>query len=115
MWEEARVRSDSIIFLDMALGRWSYKDSKQAQPYRSRKDETGRRKGMIMRVCKREVFCERGWGVSLRSTTCKGMVTIPGGELRCTGNLCSERHSRPEVDERPLTINRLQNIVELSF
>lgn len=27
--------------------------------------------------------------MSLRSTTCKGMVTVPGGELRCTGNLCS--------------------------
>lgn len=36
-------------------------------------------------------------GVSLRSTTCKRMVTVPGGELRCTGNLCSERHSRPEA------------------
>lgn len=51
----------------------------------------GRREGMIMRVCRREVSCGRGWGVSLRSTTCKRMVTVPGGELRCTGNLCSER------------------------
>lgn len=31
----------------------------------------------------------RGRRVSLGSTTCKRMVTIPGGELRCTGNLCS--------------------------
>lgn len=46
---------------------------------------------MIMRVCRREVSCGRGWGVSLRSTTCKRMVTVPGGELRCTGNLCSKR------------------------
>lgn len=46
---------------------------------------------MIMRVCRQEVSCGRGWGVSLRSTTCKRMVTVPGGELRCTGNLCSER------------------------
>lgn len=56
-----------------------------------------KREGMIMRVYRREVFYERGWGVSLRSTTCKGMVTIPGGELRCTGNLCNERHSLPEA------------------
>jgi len=68
---------------------------------------------MIIRVCRREVSCERGWGVSLRSTTCKGMLTVPGGELRCTGNLCSERHSRPEVGERLLTINRLRNIAQL--
>jgi len=41
------------------------------------------------------------------------MLTVPGGELRCTGNLCSERHSRAEVGERLLTINRLRNIAQL--
>ena len=72
--------------------------------------DTGRSEGMIMRVCRREVFCERGWGVSLRSTTCKGMVTVPGGELRCTGNLCSERPLRLEAerlfDHKPLAKHR---------
>lgn len=101
----------------MDLDYRSYKRSESGPPLcwplRDEMSGTGRREGMIMRVRRREVSCERGWGVSLRSTTCKGMLIVPGGELRCTGNLCSERHSRTEVGERLLTIKRLQNIVEL--
>lgn len=118
-WEEARYKIGSDNFLKCGLRSPAVRRFETDPPLSAAgsegRMETREREGMIMRVCRREVFCERGWGVSLRSTTCKGMVTVPGGELRCTGNLCSERHSRPEVGERDcLTINRLQNIAVLS-
>jgi len=107
------VRSDPIIFLDVGLGLAGRRIRNRPTLSVARPGgETRRDDNASLQAG--GLLCERGWGVSLRSTTCKGMVTVPGGELRCTGNLCSERHSRPEVGERlldhkPLAKHRLSS------